>query len=514
MTYPFIGGLVLDGHRSISTQLPVERAPIPDELVLSLSQHIGTAARPIVKPGEDVSANQLIAKAQGFISANIHAPVDARVVAIEPRPVPHPSGLSATCIVLKPTSNVQWPELSDKIVGRSDISKIDPDHIRRIIRDAGIVGLGGAVFPTSVKVKTGIEHHIDTLIINGCECEPWITCDEMLFRNRPQHIIAGACLLQQAVKADKRILAIESEEEEAILNLRDAIVDCGDPIDLQVMGTIYPTGGERQLIYRITGKEVPDHGLPADIGVAVYNAGTAAAVFRAVIHNQPLTSRFVTVTGYGIKQPRVLEVLNGTPVSTLVEFCGGYTDDAPGLIMGGSMMGIGLPNDNVHVTKAMNCILVTTPAMSEDEQGEMPCIRCGECARVCPATLIPQQLFAYSRAGNLEQAQHWNLENCIECGCCSAVCPSHIPLVTYFRHAKLEIRMQGTARHKAQVAKQRYETRNQRLEKIRLEREERLRKKKEALAAKNPFEPKQTADRIVASAISVDAKLTASKEKE
>jgi electron transport complex protein RnfC len=514
MTYNFHGGLALDGHRSISTQLPVTRAPIPDELILPLAQHAGTAAKPIVEPGDTVKINQIIAKAQGFISANIHAPVNAKVVAIELRPVPHPSGLSATCIILKPAPDAQWPELSNKQVTRSDISRFDPDDIRRTIREAGIVGLGGAVFPTAVKVKTGIDRDIDTLIINGCECEPWITCDEMMFREQPQQIIAGACLLEQAVKADKRVLAIEHDAEAAIKNLQGAIVDCGDPIELKVLSTIYPTGGERQLIYRITGKEVPVHGLPADIGVAVYNSGTAAAVYRAVIHQQPLTSRYVTVTGYGIKQPRVLEVLIGTPVSTLINFCGGYAEDANGLIMGGAMMGLRLLHDQTPVTKAMNCILVTTPEMSRDEQGEMPCIRCGECTIACPANLIPQQLLTYSRADNLEEAQRWHLESCIECGCCNAVCPSHIPLVTYFRHTKSEIRAQGIAKHKSQIAKQRHDARNERLEKARRERAERLRKKKEALAANKPLKPGQNADKVAASLASVDAKLSSEKIKE
>jgi len=514
MTYDFHGGLSLDGHRSISTQLPVERAPIPGELILALSQHAGTAAKPIVEPGDIVMANQVIAEAQGFISANIHAPVDAEVMAIEARPIPHPSGLSATCIILKPTADARWPELPDRHVDHSDIDKIDPDRIRQIIRDAGIVGLGGAVFPTAVKVKTGIERDIETLIINGCECEPWITCDEMMFRERPQQIIGGACLLEQAVKADKRVLAIEADAEETKDSLNKAIIDCGDPIDLKILSTIYPTGGERQLIYRITGKEVPATGLPADIGVAVYNAGTAAAVYRAVIHNQPLTSRFVTITGYGVKQPRVLEVLIGTPISTLIEYCGGYTEDANGLIMGGAMMGVGLLNDQVPTTKAMNCILVTTPEMSRDEQGEMPCIRCGECEKACPANLVPQQLLAYSRASSLEQAQRWHLENCIECGCCNVVCPSHIPLVTYFRHAKSEMRAQGKSKQKAQIAKQRHDLRNERLEKARREREEKLRKKKEALAAKKPIRPRQTPENMVATEKSADARPEPEKAKE
>lgn len=484
MKHPMKAGLPLPGHRSISTQLPVERAPIPQELILPLSQHIGTPSLPVVEVGDHVERGQLIARTQGFVSANLHAPVNATVKTIDFRPVPHPSGLSAECIILRPDDDASWESPISKSINREEIQDLDPQSIRMQVRSAGIVGLGGATFPTSVKIKSGIERHIETLIINGCECEPWITCDEMLFRERPQHVIGGSCLIQQAIKADKRVLAIEEEETEAIDLLSHAITDCGDPIQLEVLPTRYPTGSEKQLINIITGKQVPSHGLPADIGVAVYNAGTAAAVFRAVVYGEPLISRFVTVSGMGIKQPRVLEVLLGTPVSTLLEFCGGRTEDANGLIMGGVMMGLGLVSDAVPVTKGMNSILVTTPAMMQDTQGEMPCIRCGECARVCPSQLAPQQLLSFIRAGNLEEAQRWNLEDCIECGCCNAVCPSHIPLAGYYRYAKGEIRAQGTAREKAQHSKQRYEFRIERLERARREREERLRKKKEALKAR------------------------------
>ena len=484
----------MPGHRGISTQLPVERAPIPDELILPLSQHIGTPSAPVVKVGDHVERGQLIAKAQGFVSANLHAPVSATVKAIEHRPVPHPSGLEGECIILQPDDNASWSSPLAKEFNREAIQQYEPHDIRRTIRDAGIVGLGGATFPTSVKIKTGIEHHIETLIINGCECEPWITCDEMLFRTRPQHVIAGSCLIQQAIKADTRVLAIEEEESEAIELLRSAIVDCGDPIHLEVLPTRYPTGSEKQLINIVTDKEVPSDGLPADIGVAVYNAGTAAAIFRAVVYGEPLISRFVTISGLGIEQPRVLEVLLGTPISTLLEFCGGRKPEANGLIMGGVMMGLGLASDAVPVTKGMNSIIVTTPDMMHDSQGEMPCIRCGECARVCPAHLAPQQLLSLIRAEDLEQAQRWHLEDCIECGCCNAVCPSHIPLSSYYRYAKGEIRAQGIARVKAQHSKQRYEFRNARIEKAKREREEKLRKKKEALQARARAEAEKTTE--------------------
>ena len=485
MKHPMKAGVPLPGHRSISTQLPVARAPIPEELVIPVSQHIGMPATPVVKSGDEVVRGQLIAAAQGFVSANIHAPINARVKAIESRPVPHPSGLTGLCIVLEPEAEAEWPLQVPKAMDRDSISDCQPMDIKQKIRDAGIVGLGGATFPTSVKIKSGIDSHIDTLIINGCECEPWITCDEMLFRERPQHVIGGSCLIQQAIKADKRVLAIEEEESEAIDLLRGAILDCGDPIQLEVLPTRYPTGSEKQLIQIVTDKEVPSHGLPADIGVAVYNAGTAAAVYRAVMFDEPLISRFVTVSGPGIRQPRVLEVLLGTPVKTLIEFCGGQTEDANGLIMGGAMMGVGLSSDEVPVTKGMNSILVTIPSMMQDNQGEMPCIRCGECVKVCPSQLAPQQLLSFIRADDLEQAQRWNLEDCIECGCCNAVCPSHIPLSDYYRYAKSGLRAQGKAKMKAQQSKQRYEFRNERLERAKREREEKMRKKKEALQAAN-----------------------------
>lgn len=485
MTYPMKSGLPLDGHRDVSTQQPVTRIPVPEELIIPLSQHIGTPAEPVVTAGETVSRGQLIAAAKGFVSANIHAPIDAVVTDIECRPVPHPSGLSGKCIVLAPVDGADWPEPVPRAMNRDSISTCEPLAIKKVIREAGIVGLGGATFPTSVKIKSGIDKHIETLIINGCECEPWITCDEMLFRERPQHVIGGSCLIQQAIQADDRVLAIEEDAVETLEQLRSAITDCGDPIKVEVLPVRYPTGSEKQLINIITNKEVPAEGLPADIGVSVYNAGTAAAVYRAVMFDEPLISRFVTVSGPGIKQPRVLEVLLGTPVKNLIEFCGGRTEDANGLLMGGAMMGLGLSSDEVPVTKGMNAILVTTPDMMQDTQGEMPCIRCGECAKVCPSKLAPQQLLSMIRADDLEQAQRWNLEDCIECGCCNAVCPSHIPLASYYRYAKSSIRAQGKAKLKAEQSKQRYEFRNERLERAKREREEKMRKKKEALQAAN-----------------------------
>ncbi len=479
-------GVPVNGYQDMATRLPVARVPVSGELVLPLQQHIGTPSEPIVARGDRVVRGQLIARARGFVSSSLHAPVNAVVQSIECRPVPHPSGLNSLCVVLTAEEDAGWAAPVPDVVNLDDFTPPEPDAIKMMVRQAGIVGLGGATFPTSVKIKSGMSQSVDTLIINGCDCEPWITCDEMLLRERPRHVIAGSLLLQQTIQAGRCVLAIEDDAPEMACALKQVIADCGSPVELEVLPARYPTGSEKQLISAITGKEVPSQGLPADVGVAVYNAGTAAAVYQAVVRDEPLISRFVTVSGPGIGQPRVVEALLGTSVRDLIRFCGGRTADANGLVMGGAMMGLGLATDEVPVTKGMNSILVTTPAMTQDAQGEMPCIRCGECARVCPSRLAPQQLLGLIRSGDLEQAQQrWDLEDCIECGCCNAVCPSHIPLAGYYRYAKSEIRKQGKARVKAQQARQRYELRMERIERAKREREEKLRKKKEALQATN-----------------------------
>lgn len=486
MAMALTSGIAVEGYRDVATRLPVARVPVCDELVLPLQQHIGTPAEPVVATGDRVVRGQLIARARGFVSANLHAPANAVVQGVECRPVPHPSGLNGLCVVLAVADKADWGISGADMVDVTGIALPEPAAIKLKVRQAGIVGLGGATFPTSVKIKSGMLQPIDTLIINGCDCEPWITCDEMLLRERPGQVLAGCHLLRQAIGAHRCVLAVEDDAPEIGVWLRQAIVECGSPAELEVLPARYPSGSEKQLVSIIAGREVPSQGLPADVGVAVYNAGTAAAVYQAVVHDMPLISRLVSVSGPGIGQPRVVEALLGTPVSELIRFCGGRSTDANGLLMGGAMMGLGLASDEVPVTKGMNSILVTTPAMSKGTQDEMPCIRCGECARVCPSRLAPQQLLSLIRSGDLEQAQQrWALEDCIECGCCNAVCPSHIPLAGYYRYAKSEIRRQGKSRVKAQQARQRYELRMERIERARHEREEKLRKKKEALQAAN-----------------------------
>ena len=492
MARPLRAGIAIDGHRDVSTSLPVERVPVPAELVLPLQQHIGTPSEPVVAAGDTVERGQLIARSRGFISANLHAPVKGVVKGVEYRPVPHPSGLNGACITLIPDPDPDsgWKRPRPKTLDAQAVANAAPLDIKKRIRAAGIVGLGGATFPTSVKIKTGIDNPIDTLIINGCECEPWITCDEVLMRERPQYVIGGARLIQRAIGAKRRALAIESDSTEAIAALREAIAECNDATELHTLPPRYPAGSEKQLIAALTGREVPSQGLPSDIGAAVYNAGTAVAVYRAVAFGEPLISRFVTVSGPGARRPRVLHALIGTPVRDLLACCGGATEDADGIVMGGSMMGLGIgpvaTAAAVPVVKGMNAVLISAAGAGRDQQGEMPCIRCGACAEVCPARLAPQQLYSLIRAADLEQAQQkWHLEDCIECGCCNAVCPSHIPLADYYRYAKSEIRAQGKARVKAQQARQRYEFRAERIERAKHEREEKLRKKKEALQAAN-----------------------------
>jgi len=509
--WKFHGGVHPPFHKDDSNQKPIKAAGIPAQLILPLQQHIGNAAEPQVQIGDQVFKGQIIAHANHIgLSAHIHAPTSGIVSAIEERPLPHPSGLSGFCIVIDTDAKDNWGE--HKLEPYPDFENTEVDELLDRIQQAGIVGLGGAAFPTAVKlakpsmqssepnnpqsIATRQANSLKTLIINGAECEPYITCDDRLMREKSAEIVTGIRILQRMVHPDRCLIGIEDNKPEAIQAMQIA---CRDDQDIEVVSipTIYPSGGEKQLIEILTGQEVPAGGLPLDIGILGQNVGTAYSIYKAVVEGEPLLSRMITVTGNGIRHPQNFETLIGTPFSFLAEQAGGYTKMADHLIMGGPMMGFSLQDDDIPVVKATNCALfISTIALNESNsensnQITLPCIRCGKCMEACPVDLLPQQLYWHIRAKDFEKAQDHNLKDCIECGCCSYVCPSHIPLVDYYRYAKTEIREQQTAQHKANLSRERHEFLLFRKERDKREREEKraahkaaLQKKKAAAIAK------------------------------
>ena len=473
------GGLRLDANKAQSLRTPLRQASIPERLFVPLSQHIGEAAEPLVEVGDSLLKGQPMARSLSYISAPVHAPTSGRIIDIGVYPVPHPSGLKADCIVIEADGEDQAAPSGLRM---EDVFEADPADIRQRVRDAGIVGLGGAGFPTSVKLNPGPDREVELLVINAAECEPYISCDEALMCSRTQEVIDGIRIMRHALHARQVVIGIEDNMPNAISCLQNGLDEAGDT-DIRVIAiaTIYPAGGEKQLIYTLVGEEVPSQGLPIDLGIVCHNVGTAAAVGRALLQGEPLISRVVTVTGAGVRQPANLDVRIGTPIAELIEQCGGYTDKVARLLMGGPMMGVSLPSDAMPVIKTTNCILAASRQEAPQPLPAHPCIRCGKCAEVCPARLLPQQLYWYAHARNFDKAQDYKLFDCIECGCCAQVCPSHIPLVQYYRFAKTEIWNQEREREKADNARQRHEFHLERLEREKKELQERRARAKKAL---------------------------------
>ncbi|MEE9327931.1 MAG: electron transport complex subunit RsxC [Cocleimonas sp.] len=499
--WEFHGGVHPPFHKSDSNQLPIGEVTIPDTLILPLQQHSGRAAQPIVKVGDNIFKGQLIAQmTKNGLSANLHAPTSGTIDAIEKRPIPHSSGLSALCIILNTDGKDDWGEHKLELI--KDFTKVQASALLERIQLAGIVGLGGAAFPSAVKLakkELSSQHHIDTLIINGAECEPYITCDDRLMREKNAEIMVGIQIIQQLIKPKKCLIGIEDNKAEAIKAMQHACQKTKDSsIEVISIPTIYPSGGEKQLIEILTGKEVPANGLPRDIGILGLNVGTLFSIYNAVVNGIPLISRIVTITGNGVQAPQNFEVLIGTSFHHLAALAGGLTKMADHLIMGGPMMGYALEDDQTPVVKATNCALfISTTSLNEtnsafSNQATLPCIRCGKCMHACPVNLLPQQLYWHIRAKDFEKTIDHNLYDCIECGCCSYVCPSHIPLVDYYRFAKAEIKDQQEAKEKADVARERHEFLIFRKERDKRERDEKraahkaaLQKKKAATKVKN-----------------------------
>lgn len=475
--YGFHGGLHLDDRKSLATGQSIGEVPLPDALILPLSQHIGGAAKPRVKVGDMVRRGQTVADPQGVVSSPVHAPTSGRIVAIEPRRVPHPSGLTADCVVLEPDGLDQWLD-APEWTPLPDFTAASGEQIRVIARAAGIVGLGGAAFPSAIKLNPG--RVVDTLIINGAECEPYISCDQMLMTEQADEIVLGIRVVLHALGAPRCLIGVEDNKPAAIRALSRAC-EKDAHIHVVVVPTRYPQGGEKQLIQTLTGLEVPSEGLPLDLGIVCHNPGTVRAVGRAVCLGEPLIERIITVTGEAVAQPRNFRVRLGTPMRHLVEQAGGLKGTPGRLLMGGPMMGFALPDLDVPVIKATNCVLALAPETIRATPEAQPCIRCGECVTVCPSRLLPQQLYWHARAREFEAAENLNLFDCIECGCCAIVCPSHIPLVQYYRFAKTEIHAAEAEKREADAARLRHEARLARIEREERAKEEARARKKAAL---------------------------------
>ncbi len=476
------GGLRLPAYKSESTAEPIRTVPVPAQLVLPLAQHAGDPAHPIVAIGERVLKGQLVAEADSSLGAPVHASSSGKVVAIEPWPVHRRYGDSAPCMIIACDFEDE-PLRHDRDL--PPYQSLSPDKLLAKILQGGIVGLGGAVYPTAQKLMQAATAELRYLILNGVECEPYISCDDVLMREHAAEIVSGSRILMHALGIDVCYIAVESDKPDAIRRLGEVLGDAGDErIVLKQVPTIYPSGGEDQLVQLITNHEVPSGGLPTDVGCLVQNVGTAAAIHDWVVSGEPLISRVTTVTGSGVNRPMNVRARIGTTVADIMSFAGGYTDKARHLIIGGPMTGKSVTTDRVPLVKATNCILVLseTPAIGE----EMPCIRCGECAAVCPVQLLPQKLFWYACADDEARLRDHGLLDCIECGCCDLVCPSHIPLTADFRIAKARIREMADEKARAERARARFEARNERLEKEQQAREAELARQKEQARRAGP----------------------------
>jgi len=479
--HTFHGGIHPPENKNQSTQAPIEAALLPDKLILPLQQHIGQQAKSQVQVGDSVLKGQMIAEPTGYVSAAIHAPTSGTVTAIETHALPHPSGLSERCIIITPDGKDTWAELTPV----ADYQQLDKSELLQHIGNAGITGLGGAGFPTSVKLNPAEDSPINTLILNAAECEPYITADDMLMRERAEEVIQGLQIIAHILQPEQCLIGIENNKPEAIEALQHAVeaLQLTQLIHVERIPVKYPSGGEKQLIQILTGKEVPNGGIPADIGIVCHNVGTAVAVYRAIVKGEPLISRITTITGDAVARQGNIEVLLGTPIEALLTHFDIQQDQLHRLIMGGPMMGFTLDSVALPVVKATNCILAATNRELPDPAPEQACIRCGMCADACPATLLPQQLYWFSKSREFDKALSHNLLDCIECGACSYVCPSNIPLVQYYRFAKGEIRIEEHERTSSDHARQRFEARTARLEQEEAEKEAKRKARAEAAAA-------------------------------
>jgi electron transport complex protein RnfC len=469
------GGVHPPENKHQSLTMPIGTLPLPEKLIIPLSQHIGVPANPCVQIGETVLKGQKIAEASGPLSVPMHAPTSGTVSAIEHRPIAHSSGMLSPCIEITPDGREQWIEHR----GIDDYQHASSSALLKTISEAGIAGMGGAGFPTAVKLNAGHQRPINTLIVNATECEPYITADDSAIRERAQEIVQGISILSHILGNPSTILiGIEDNKPEAIAALKPHVEDTG--IQVVSFPTKYPSGGEKQLVYILTGQEIPSGKLPADIGMLCVNIGTTFAIKRAVVDGEPLISRVTTMTGDACGINRNYETLIGTPVSHMLANSAFDEKACSRLVMGGPMMGFSLTSAEVPIVKTTNCILAPSFQEIPEDEPAQACIRCGMCAEACPVSLLPQQLFWYSQAKDYERLEAHNLFDCIECGACSYVCPSNIPLVQHYRHSKGEIQKARAEKIKSDHARERFEFHQQRIEQAEKDKEAKRTARREA----------------------------------
>lgn len=428
--FKFSGGVHPSYNKELCRDKAIKTMPLPALLKVSMSQHLGAPATPTVKKGDEVLRGQLIADSSGFISACVHAPTSGKVVAIEDAPTA--SGSVCKSISIEPDGADKWV---DGLKGIENWETADTKTLVTAIANAGIVGMGGAGFPTNVKLSPPPGKTISTLIINGAECEPYLTADHRLMVEQAQKIWDGCRIIIKILGAEKIIIAIEDNKPEAIAALEKVMEGTDLNASIAVLKTEYPQGAEKQQIFSTIGKEVPSGGLPMDVGAVVENVGTVTAIYDAVINGLPLTERVTTVTGAVIAEPGNILNRIGTPFSDLIDFCGGFKTPAVKVIAGGPMMGFAQANAEISTTKTTSGIL----SLGEENAcgySSMPCISCGRCVEACPMKLVPSELSQLLEAEDFEGAEEINIMDCIECGCCAFECPSKRPLVQHMRQGK------------------------------------------------------------------------------
>jgi electron transport complex protein RnfC len=426
----FRGGVHPREAKEATEHKPVQVLPLPARVFIPLSQHTGAPSKAVVQKGSQVKTGTLIGEPAGRISAATHASVSGTVADVTD--LPHPlSGRRGPTVII----DSDGADTLDDAISERDYSGFSVEQIVETLRLSGVVGMGGAAFPTYFKLTPPKEKPIDTLLINGCECEPFLTADHRLMLEQPAEIIEGVTVMARVLGVKNVLIAVEDNKPDAVETMTAAAASAG--FRTKKLKTKYPQGAEKQLIRATVRREVPSGGLPMDVGCVVQNVGTALAVRDALRYNRPLYERVTTVTGPAIREPKNLRVRIGTPVKSLIEFCGGYSAEVGKLIMGGPMMGIAVSTDEVPVLKGTSGVLVLDQAATVFDEHD--CIRCGRCIEACPMGLAPLRLNNLIRRGKLEQARTEHVKDCIECGCCAFACPSKIRLVHQFKYAKSEL---------------------------------------------------------------------------